>query len=459
MSQKKTRQQTASVCPETNKHLCNFLLSAAKTFGLKSYKKSFSPPLAFKESTDRISNRLKYLKKIQLNNPTRFFAVCEEFGVSSSLPQVDTSFDSDDTSSGAETDGEEDCISLEEEEAQRPPPPLTNLQPTTLQPTTMTTSMATTTTRKNMVGKVIMCRPSDESFFTLFWVDQNLDKAVSQVILQSRRAILRSKKPTLGESTKEDSAAILDNMGYGFARDPNNTTVAALAKSLMEIKQRMEYDRDDGWSEEIICEYPEEVLTHFVDENGKPSKVKYDKDEFGRQCIGFFAKPVRSSDKPAPAIFETRAKRHGRNDRERSRRSSRDRSRRSSRSSRRSSRSSYRSHSDDDSYDSRDGSHYMTPRDDDERSYMEMTVDENTPPVTEVPTDQVDREEVDTKLNTLLGFFRERTTEMEENRNQETAEMKSSIMELGDMIGKMATAITNTNTVPLGPIFPDRVSS
>jgi hypothetical protein len=133
-----------------------------------------------------------------------------------------------------------------------------------------------------------MCRPSDESFFTLFWVDQNLDKAVSQVILQSRRAILRSKKPTLGESTKEDSAAILDNMGYGFARDPNNTTVAALAKSLMEIKQRMEYDRDDGWSEEIICEYPEEVLTHFVDENGKPSKVKYDKDEFGRQCIGFF---------------------------------------------------------------------------------------------------------------------------------------------------------------------------
>ena len=48
---------------------------------------------------------------------------------------------------------------------------------------------------------------------------------------------------------------------------------------------------------------------------------------------------------------------------------------------------------------------------------------------------------------------------MEENRNQETAEMKSSIMELGDMIGKMATAINNTNTVPLVPILPDRVSS
>jgi hypothetical protein len=248
----------------------------------------------------------------------------------------------------------------------------------------MTTSIATTT-RKNMVGKVIMCRPSDESFFTLFWVDQNLDKAVSQVILQSRRAILRSKEPTLGESTKEDSAAILDNMGYGFTRDPNNTTVAALAKSLTEIKQWMDYARDDGWSEEIICEYPEEVLTHFVDETGKPSKVKYDKDEFGRQCIGFFAKPVRSSDKPAPAIFETRdatsydrAKRHRRNDRERSRRSSRDGSRRSSRSS---CRPSHQSLSDDDSYDSSDGSYYRTPRDDDERSYMEMTVtDDPLPP-------------------------------------------------------------------------------
>jgi hypothetical protein len=90
---------------------------------------------------------------------------------------------------------------------------------------------------------------------------------------------------------------------------------------------------------------------------------------------------------------------------------------------------------------------------------MEMTVNEDTPPVKEVPTDQVDREEVDTKLNTLLGFFQDRTTEMEENRNHETAEMKSSILQLGDMIGKMATAINNANTVSQAPILPDGVLS
>jgi hypothetical protein len=90
---------------------------------------------------------------------------------------------------------------------------------------------------------------------------------------------------------------------------------------------------------------------------------------------------------------------------------------------------------------------------------MEMTVNEDTPPVKEVPMDQVDREEVDTKLNTLLGFFQDRTTEMEENRNHETAEMKSSILQLGDMIGKMAMAINNANTVSQGPILPDGVSS
>jgi hypothetical protein len=48
---------------------------------------------------------------------------------------------------------------------------------------------------------------------------------------------------------------------------------------------------------------------------------------------------------------------------------------------------------------------------------------------------------------------------MEENRTHETAEMKSSILQLGDMIGKMATVISNANTVPEGPILPDGVSS
>jgi hypothetical protein len=109
----KKNRQKSSICPTTNKHLCEFLLSPAKPFGLKQYKKYFSPPLAFKESADKITNRLKYLKSIQLNKPTNFFALCGEFGVSTSLPEVDTSFDSDDTSSGAETDGEEDCISLQ----------------------------------------------------------------------------------------------------------------------------------------------------------------------------------------------------------------------------------------------------------------------------------------------------------------------------------------------------------
>jgi hypothetical protein len=96
---------------------------AGETLWPQTIQEIFSPPLAFNESADKITNRLKHLKSIQLNKPTRFFAVCGDFGVSSSLPEVDTSFDSDDTSSGAETDGEEDCISLEEEdeeEAQRP---------------------------------------------------------------------------------------------------------------------------------------------------------------------------------------------------------------------------------------------------------------------------------------------------------------------------------------------------
>jgi hypothetical protein len=90
---------------------------------------------------------------------------------------------------------------------------------------------------------------------------------------------------------------------------------------------------------------------------------------------------------------------------------------------------------------------------------MDVTVNDDTHPVKEVSSDQVDRDEVDTKLNTLLGFFQERTTQMEETRNHETAEMKSSILQLGDMIGKMATVISNSNTVPQGPILPDRVSS
>jgi hypothetical protein len=118
--------ETKGVSTATDKHLCEFLLSPFKSIGIKIYKSKFSPKLSFPESSQQITNRVKYLKKLQANNPDRFASICCNYGIGTASPPAvtDTSFDSD-TSSGSESEGEDESDSGDEEEIKEtvyPPP-------------------------------------------------------------------------------------------------------------------------------------------------------------------------------------------------------------------------------------------------------------------------------------------------------------------------------------------------
>jgi hypothetical protein len=279
------KNEFTKISKETNTQLCRFLLSPQKAFGIRTYKCSFSPKLVFPEPTEKVANRLKYLKRIQAKtNPPRFSAICFDYDIKAASPPEA----GDEASEANESDtssGEETYHSSPEEEAgeeQSPPPSHTPTPPTSrpsIQPPTP--KMTSTATTKYDIGKVIVCKPDKETYFTMYWLDQKLDKIIMEVIIQSRRAILRTKKPEMGDSAKEDAIMLLEDQGYDFVHQTNHTTVEAFAQALGKIKKRMDQERDNGWLERVICEYPEDVLTKSVNEKGKSAKVKYDRDSFG----------------------------------------------------------------------------------------------------------------------------------------------------------------------------------
>ena len=72
------------VSPDTDKHLCLFLLSSFRKSGLKVYKNRNN--LSFPEPIRKISHRLEYLKKLHDTSFTQFAKICESLGINSSKP-------------------------------------------------------------------------------------------------------------------------------------------------------------------------------------------------------------------------------------------------------------------------------------------------------------------------------------------------------------------------------------
>lgn len=133
------------------------------------------------------------------------------------------------------------------------------------------------------------------------WVAQRLDTNILEIVIQKRQVIKRTKKP----SARQNAAKMLEAMGYDWASTRNHSVVKSLEDTLSEIQEEREAIHDNGWEEEVICEFPEDVLNYFVDVDGNPTGcASYDIDKDGRQSISFFVKTVCSRERAAPARFK-----------------------------------------------------------------------------------------------------------------------------------------------------------
>lgn len=66
---------------ETEKHLCQFLVSPYRYSGLRAYKSKYN--LTFPEPTKKVSGRLEYLKKIYNTSFADFAALCKVYDINS----------------------------------------------------------------------------------------------------------------------------------------------------------------------------------------------------------------------------------------------------------------------------------------------------------------------------------------------------------------------------------------
>jgi hypothetical protein len=86
-----TKQNRSRLSPESEQHLCKFLLSPFRYSGLKAYKVKHN--ISFPENTKKVSNRLDYLKKALDSDFQSFADLCNLYGINSTTiaPHVNTS--------------------------------------------------------------------------------------------------------------------------------------------------------------------------------------------------------------------------------------------------------------------------------------------------------------------------------------------------------------------------------
>eukprot|EP00531_Pseudo-nitzschia_arenysensis_P002321 CAMPEP_0116143560 /NCGR_PEP_ID=MMETSP0329-20121206/15517_1 /TAXON_ID=697910 /ORGANISM="Pseudo-nitzschia arenysensis, Strain B593" /LENGTH=307 /DNA_ID=CAMNT_0003638891 /DNA_START=26 /DNA_END=949 /DNA_ORIENTATION=- len=71
--------RTQGVSTETDKHICKYLLSTLRDFGIDKYKIHYG--VSFPESTKKVCNRIQYLKRLQTTNSQRFSNILQTYGI------------------------------------------------------------------------------------------------------------------------------------------------------------------------------------------------------------------------------------------------------------------------------------------------------------------------------------------------------------------------------------------
>ena len=304
--------QPIQVNQDTDKHICQFILSPFHQFGWKYYRQRYN--LSIEEPSTKVKNRLSYLQRLKTSNPSAFYAHCKKHNLSFTEKGSNSSFSSSSeeeiSSSEEESDDDFDRLIPSTTSRRQPNLPTPTRRRQNL-PTARTMAPYNPKITGNKFGIQMVVDLGKHLFGVVVWTDVRLEAGEVMINPDNGAEVMcRKLKPSASlESASEflTRFSVEGSKEFDFANDSENHVTVKFQEVFDECsKDEKNMKEEDKYETKVLIKLPEEMKQSFFDRKGNETNEVFNGvDAHGQQIVAFFVKSARYVDKPKAATLKT----------------------------------------------------------------------------------------------------------------------------------------------------------